>query len=255
MSAFSALFDGGIGAALTGVGSILSPVLSMFGQQEANKQNIRLARENREFQERMANTEVQRRAEDLSAAGFNRLLAVGNGASSPSGSVAHVDNTMESFKNNPLNILALQRARADIDKTKAETAVQSVLAQNQAKEGLLKDLALSYGLINQEYRKLELSRLKNMTPYDLAILKHREAESRHWAGLAETKGELMYQNFRGKELENQILRLAMPGLENTFNVENSLYGQGLEYVRQTLGAIGSLLGPAAHYFRPTPSRR
>lgn len=233
------------GAVLSGIGSVLSPVMSYFGQKEANEQNIQLARENRDFQERMANTEVQRRAADLEAAGFNRLLAVGNGASSPSGSVARVENTMEGFKNNPLNILALERTKADIDKTKAETAVQSVLAQNQAKEGLLKDLALSYGLVNKKYREAELERLKGMTPWDILQAQGKAGEARFLGALADMRGQLMEKQLQGYDLENQILRLTMPHFENMFNLESNIYGQALNYVGSTLGAVGNLLGPAA----------
>lgn len=233
------------GAVLSGIGSVLSPVMSYFGQKSANEQNIALARENREWQEEMSNSEVQRRAKDLESAGFNRLLAVGQSASTPAGNVARVENELESFKNNPLNILALERTRADIDKTKAETAVQSVLAQNQLKEGLLKDLALSYGLVNKKYREAELDLLKGKTPWEILISQGRAGEARYLGALADMRGQIMERQLQNYDLENQILRLSMPGFENAFDVENSMYGQGLEYVRQTLGAVGNLLGPAA----------
>lgn len=251
MSAFSALFSEGVGAALTGVGSILSPVLSMFGQQDANKQNIELARENREFQERMANTEVQRRAADLEAAGFNRLLALGNGASSPSGSVAHVQNPMDAFKNNPLNILALQRSKAEIDKTKAETAVQSVLAQNQFKEGLLKDLALQYGLVNKKYREAELERLQGMTPWEIRNMQWKSRLNEMNSAVAGMRGELMQEQWNSYRLENEILRMTMPHYHNLFEIQDSLYGRGMQWLGYGLGQVGNLLGPAATYFKPS----
>lgn len=110
------LISGGIGA----LGSVAGGLLGKSGQEAANAANLQIARENREWQERMSNTAYQRSAADLEAAGLNRILALGKPASTPAGNIATMQNP-----NAPLASGVLQASNIA-----ANTALQIAQAEN-----------------------------------------------------------------------------------------------------------------------------
>lgn len=69
--------------------SVLGGVVSARGARSANQLSGREAELDRQFQERMSNTAVERRMADMRRAGINPLLAARYDASTPPGAMAH----------------------------------------------------------------------------------------------------------------------------------------------------------------------
>jgi len=110
-----------------GVASALIPgVGSLVGQSQANQANLKIAREQMAFQERMSNTSYQRAVQDMKASGINPMLAYQQGgASSPGGASAHMENAIGPAVSSAMHGIRLRKEMklldAQIDKENAQT--------------------------------------------------------------------------------------------------------------------------------------
>lgn len=122
-------------ALIAGGADILGGLIGSRGQASANRQNIAFAREQMAFQERMSGTAYQRATKDLEAAGLNRILALGNPASTPGGATAKMENIKAPLAK---GVSAAAHSAAALAKNAAEIKNINATTTNTEQSTLLK---------------------------------------------------------------------------------------------------------------------
>lgn len=129
--------------------SLLGGIFSARSAASRNKKQIALAREQMRFQERMSSTAYQRAADDLEKAGLNRVLALGNSASTPGGAMPQIQDEGAPAV---ATALAVKRQAAEIKNIEANTSKTVEDTINARNEG--SNILQNFGKITAEINNL-----------------------------------------------------------------------------------------------------
>ena len=131
-------------------GPFIGGLFGASGAKEQNKANLKIAREQMAFQERMSNTAFERATKDLKRAGLNPILATGKAASSPGGALATMQNVGEAAVKNAASAAEVKNLNAETHLKKAQEVMASMQQQVLAGQ---QDSTFAMGKIDREINR------------------------------------------------------------------------------------------------------
>lgn len=217
-----------LGALLGGLAGIGEAFLGSNAQRDANRTNIKLQREQQQWNERMSNTAVQRAAMDIEAAGGNRALAFTSGkeASTPVMAPARVEPTFRPSGNiaaSAATALQMQQIAAQTRLTNAQAKRQEM--NNNVDAPHLEDIAA----LNHDLKTM--AKQRGEKEYDLLEQNIKNAvatqKNLELSGISTALGNERFQRMTNAVVQT-ALNQAREGQLNVEALENLAEVYGIE---------------------------
>lgn len=238
----------------------LGPILDFAGGLLGNSAARKESKKNREFQERMSNTQYQRGVTDLKAAGLNPMLAymgggAHGGASTPQGSTAHQENPFKGAAQSITSASAARLQRELIDKQINKTIKETdAIETTQALQNAQANRTIAE---EEEIRSRiphHMASAENVRMSTFVALQGLEKLAAEISSIA-SRNKLTEQEIRNNEtlmplineyhrIENRLHGSNIPGHEVQERLNKTWYGPARAVLKDVSGIIGSVGGGA-----------